>query len=135
MSDEEHLKIECKVPIETAKERKIRIDASLAFLTFFIVLMIILCTGGVYYLFMGKANWLLIIISTHFMPLFIPPLLMIASLAVVLSLRQASGPLEFKVLGFEVKGSAAPIIMWVLIFLCFVYAVQMFWPMFTLPPT
>jgi hypothetical protein len=40
-----------------------------------------------------------------------------AALSLVLLLRAVSGNIEIKILGFEFKGAAAPIIMWILCFL------------------
>ncbi len=50
----------------------------------------------------------------------------IAFLLVTL-LRIGSGPIEFKALGFDFKGSSGPAILWILCFLAIVSAVKMLW--------
>jgi hypothetical protein len=50
-----------------------------------------------------------------------------AGLIVVLILRTAFGPVEFKILGVEFKGASGPIVMFLLCFLAEVLAIQVLW--------
>ena len=51
----------------------------------------------------------------------------LAALAVVLILRSAQGPLEFKGMGWEFRGAAAPVLMWILCFIAIIGAVRLLW--------
>jgi len=50
-----------------------------------------------------------------------------AALVVVLVLRTAFGPVEFKILGLEFKGASGPIVMFVLCFLAEILAMKVLW--------
>jgi hypothetical protein len=50
-----------------------------------------------------------------------------AALSLVLLLRAVSGNIEIKILGFEFKGAAAPIVMWILCFLAITLAIKETW--------
>lgn len=47
--------------------------------------------------------------------------------AIVIFLRQVDGPVEFKALGFEFKGAAGQVIMWVICFLAITVAIKLCW--------
>lgn len=55
------------------------------------------------------------------------PLAALASLMLVLALRTVSGDIEVKALGFELKGAAGPLIMWILCFLAITLGIVKTW--------
>ena len=55
------------------------------------------------------------------------PLAALASLFIVLVLRQTQGPLEFEGLGFKFRGASGPVILWVLCYLAFVLSFKTLW--------
>lgn len=55
------------------------------------------------------------------------PAAAIASLGLVLLLRTVAGNIETKALGFEFKGAAGPIVMWILCFLAITLAINKTW--------
>lgn len=55
------------------------------------------------------------------------PIAAISALVIVTVLRTVAGPIECKVLAFELKGAAGPIIMWMLCFLAMTLAIMKTW--------
>jgi len=49
------------------------------------------------------------------------------SFVIVVFLRQADGPIEFKGLGFEFKGASGQVAMWVICFLAIAGAIKLCW--------
>ncbi len=52
-----------------------------------------------------------------------------SSLALVLLLRTVSGDIQVKFIGFEFKGAAGPLVMWILCFLAMAFAIRYTWPL------
>jgi hypothetical protein len=55
------------------------------------------------------------------------PAAAVFSLLLVSVLRQTAGPIEFKGLGFEFKGSSGQIVLWLVCFLGIAAAIKMLW--------
>jgi hypothetical protein len=72
-------------------------------------------------------QWLISNFEQHFAATVGLPLAMVAALVVVTLFRHQSGPIEFEFVGFKLRGSAGPIIMWVLVFLAMALAIKMLW--------
>ena len=51
----------------------------------------------------------------------------ITAFVLVTVLEQVSGPIEFEVLGFKLKGAAGPVILWVVCFLAIILGVKVLW--------
>jgi hypothetical protein len=108
----------------------------------FYVKWIFICCAGIYSAFhAGFVIWntlhnsdsqqqLLKVVYAHYACIVVVPFAGYASLALVWLLESLSGqPIEFKAIGFEFKGPAAPIVMWVLCFLAIVVAIGVTWPL------
>lgn len=63
----------------------------------------------------------------HFLAVIGAPMAAVAALFLVLVLRATSGPLEFELAGMKAKGSAGPLLFWVLSFLAMVVAMKLLW--------
>jgi len=63
----------------------------------------------------------------HFPTVIGLPSAALAALFVVLVLRTVAGAVEFRVLGFELKGATGPIVMWVVCFLSIAFAINLLW--------
>lgn len=113
--------------MDDKEERKFRLMVDSGILGFTSLFGSILYFGGLYHLFVSKPQWLLDVINNHFAAIILPPLMMVGSIVVVLSLKMAEGPIKFKVLGFEFDGAAGPIIMWVMVYLVMVLSVTILW--------
>jgi hypothetical protein len=57
------------------------------------------------------------------------PIASAASLALVLLLRTVSGEIQVSLLGFQFKGAAGPLVMWILCFLAMTVAIRYTWPL------
>jgi len=57
------------------------------------------------------------------------PIAAASSLALVLLLRTVSGDIQVTFIGFEFKGAAGPLIMWILCFLAMTFAIKYTWPL------
>jgi hypothetical protein len=66
--------------------------------------------------------------AEHFATIVGVPLAALAAFGLVVTLDVVAGHIEFKGLGFEFRGAAGPIIMWVICFLAIVLAIYMTWP-------
>lgn len=67
------------------------------------------------------------VISQHYAATLGLPLAAIASLVLVILLEASSGPIEFKGLGFEFKGTSGQVVLWVFVFLSMAMAVKLLW--------
>jgi len=72
-------------------------------------------------------SWMLPIIKQHFAATVGGPCSAFAALLIVLLLRYTAGPIEMKGLGFEFKGAAGPVILWLFCFLAMVSGIRMLW--------
>ena len=72
-------------------------------------------------------EWLLNIMQDHFAALFVVPLSAIGALCIVLVLRYTTGPIEFEAFGIKLKGSAGPVMFWILSFLAIVGGAKLLW--------
>jgi len=100
---------------------------------------VFICGAAIYSLFhagfvvsntLQNQKQLLDIVYAHYACIVVVPFAGYAALALVWLLESLSGePIEFKAIGFEFKGPAAPIIMWVLCFLAIVAAIAATWPL------
>lgn len=114
---------------ETVEERKLRMITDISILIFTSIFGSILYFGGLYQLFTSNADWLVDIMDTHFAAVIMPPLMMIGGIVVVTALKMSEGQMKFSLLGFKFEGSAAPIIMWVLVYLVLTLSVRILWPL------
>ena len=55
------------------------------------------------------------------------PSAFLSSYCLVLVLEANSGKIEFEALGFKFRGAAAPIVMWILVFLAIVSGIAILW--------
>jgi hypothetical protein len=72
-------------------------------------------------------SWLVELFQKHFAALLGVPMAALMSMCVVILLRYASGPVEFKVPGFEFQGASGQVVLWVVCFLAFVTALKLLW--------
>ena len=77
-------------------------------LTFFAYLIFIF----VWFTILGIAPSIAEIIEKQGLAMIVFPSACFASLVAVMVLERASGDIEFKALGFEFKGAAAPLVLW-----------------------
>lgn len=82
--------------------------------------------GRVAYLAFTKDLWMKVSLE-HFPSVIGLPSAALLSLLIVLVLKAAAGPLEFKVPGFEFKGASGPIVLWVVCFLAITWAIRFLW--------
>ena len=114
---------------ESPEERKLRLIMDIAILTFTSIFGSVLYFGGLYELFSSNADWMVDIMDHHFAAVIMPPLMMIGAVVVVTSLKMSECQMKFSILGFKFEGSAAPIIMWVLVYLVITMSVKILWPL------
>jgi hypothetical protein len=67
------------------------------------------------------------IVDRHFPVTVGLPCAALAAMFIVLVLKTVAGRIEVKIIGFEFKGAAGPIIMWILSFLAIVLAINTLW--------
>ena len=67
------------------------------------------------------------LVTDQFPVLVALPLAGLGSLFLTLVLRISAGPMEFEAASVKFKGAAAPIVFWVLCFLCCVLAIKLLW--------
>lgn len=65
--------------------------------------------------------------EVQFAAVFCVPIAYVSALLLVLILRIAAGPVEFKFLGFEFQGAAGPLVFWILCFFSIVWAFKIMW--------
>ena len=68
-----------------------------------------------------------VLMQSHFKAIVGLPAASLVSLILVLILKQSSGPIEFKGLSFEFKGTSGEVILWVICFLTIVYSIDKLW--------
>jgi hypothetical protein len=73
-----------------------------------------------------EPGWLQLV-RDHFPVVVGLPMAALASFVVVIALKHTSGPVEFKALGFEFKGSSGQIAMWIACYLVIVISIQLLW--------
>lgn len=64
---------------------------------------------------------------THFKAIVGLPAATMTALILVLILKQSAGPIEFKGLSFEFKGTSGEVILWVVCFLAIVFSIDKLW--------
>ncbi len=67
------------------------------------------------------------IAEVQFAAVFCVPIAYVSALLLVLILRIAAGPVEFKFLGLEFEGAAGPLVFWILCFFSIVWAFKIMW--------
>lgn len=67
------------------------------------------------------------ILYQHFLATIGVPLAVLTSLALVLTLEQVVGKIEFEMLGVKFKGAAGPLIMWGFCFLSLIVGIKVLW--------
>ena len=67
------------------------------------------------------------ILGDHFITLVLLPIAAVVAFLVVYALRSAEGPLELEAFTVKFKGASAPLILWLLVFLAFVWAIKYTW--------
>jgi len=72
-------------------------------------------------------SWIIEIHKAHFVASVGLPFAAIAAVFVVIIFKHQDGPIELKVPGFEFKGAAGQIIMWVIVFFSEAIALKMLW--------
>ncbi len=87
--------------------------------------MAILLACSVYYVITD--NVLVEVVDKQFPAVFCVPISYVSALILVLILRVAAGPIEFKVLAVEFKGASGPLVFWVICFLALIYAFKQLW--------
>jgi hypothetical protein len=65
--------------------------------------------------------------EAQFAAVFCVPIAYVSALLLVLILRIAAGPVEFKFLGLEFEGAAGPLVFWILCFFSIVWAFKIMW--------
>jgi len=75
----------------------------------------------------GSESWIVEIVKQHFSAAVGLPLAAIASICVVLLFKYATGPIEFRVLGFEFRGASGPIVLWAMCFLAITLGIKLLW--------
>jgi hypothetical protein len=96
----------------------------LQWLKIIILLVVGVCVSFMAYIFFFKPDSASIdIMKEHFKAVIGIPAAYLASLFLVLLLKQKEKPIEFRGLSFEFKGASGEIILWVFSFLSIVYAI------------
>jgi hypothetical protein len=72
-------------------------------------------------------EWIEQLAKDHFAATIGLPCAALAALLLVTILEMNAGRIQFKVFGFEFKGAAGPIVMWVLCFLAIAAAIKLLW--------
>lgn len=72
-------------------------------------------------------SWMLPIIKEHFAAVVGGPCAALASFLIVIVLRYTVGPMEIKAVGFEFRGAAGPIVLWIFCFLAMVSGIKILW--------
>jgi hypothetical protein len=114
---------------ENKWDTRLRILSSWGAVTASALLLLYFCGFLVYHTVYPTAaeGWFLTLINAHFAATLGVPLCGIAAACVVLVLKSASGPIQFEVLGFKLRGAAGPVVLWVLCFLVMIAALHMLW--------
>lgn len=91
-----------------------------------------LLLGGVISVFYAievfkEDSWIIEIYKEHFVAGVGLPFAAIAAVFVVIIFKHQDGLIEVKVIGFEFKGAAGQIIMWVIVFLAEAAALKLLW--------
>lgn len=76
---------------------------------------------------MVREQWVEELVKQHFAATIGLPSAALAALLLVTILEINAGRIEFKAVGFEFKGAAGPIVMWVLCFLSIAAAIRLLW--------
>ena len=108
----------------TPAENRLRIVTSILAIGLFGI-WVLLYLYGLYAI--GRNGVFAPILESHFKATVGLPLAALAALCLVFLLRATSGPIELEVLGFKFKGASGPLIMWVVVFLAIVLAIQTLW--------
>jgi hypothetical protein len=72
-------------------------------------------------------SWVVEVVRQHFAATVGLPLAAIASMCVVLLFKYATGPIEFKALGFQFRGASGPIVLWVMCLLAITLGIWILW--------
>ena len=72
-------------------------------------------------------SWLVDLIQKHFAALICVPMAALMAMCVVILLRYSSGPIVFKVPGFDSNGPASELAFWVVCFLAIITAIKLLW--------
>lgn len=98
---------------------------------FRIVTLIFLFVFGLFLAYLGinmSPNSIMGKISQeHFKAMIGLPSAAIGALFLVLILQQTSGPIKFEALGVKLEGSSGEIVLWVLVFITLVLAINVSW--------
>ena len=74
------------------------------------------------------ADWpVTALIVEHFAAIVGLPAICVMAFAVVWSFRTFSGPIEFEVIGFKLRGASGPVVLWVATMLALTLAVRLLW--------
>jgi hypothetical protein len=76
---------------------------------------------------MVREEWVEEMVKEHFAATIGLPSGALAALLLVTIFEINAGRVEFKVIGFEFKGAAGPIVMWVVCFLAIAISIRMLW--------
>jgi len=74
-----------------------------------------------------RDGWMVQLVREQFPALILLPMSALGALCIVLLLRLSSGPLEFKVIGFEFRGASGQVVLWVVCFLAMIASVKLLW--------
>ena len=108
------------------KPSKFRDDASVVITGFTVFAATGVCLWAVWKISQDSGFWDKFIYS-HFAALIGIPAAAGAAFVLVSILRQIDGPIEFEISGFKAKGSTGQVILWVICFMSFVFALNMLW--------
>ena len=76
---------------------------------------------------LGIAPQIVAIIEKQWLAMIVFPSACFAALVAVMVLQHVTGEIEFKAVGFEFKGAAAPIVMWAMLILVFSVSLNLLW--------
>ena len=117
---------------EDPRPSKFREDASIVITGFTVVAATVVCLWAVWRISQHQRFWDDFIYD-HFAALIGIPAAAGAAFVLVSILRQLDGPIEFEFSGFKAKGSTGQVILWVICFLSFVFAMNMLWDKSAVP--
>ncbi len=81
----------------------------------------------IWFTYLGIAPQIMAIIEKQWLAMIVFPSACFAALVAVMVLEHATGEIEFKAIGFEFKGAAAPIVMWAMLMLVFSVSLNLLW--------
>jgi hypothetical protein len=75
----------------------------------------------------GQNPWRSEMVRKHYAAIVSLPAAAGAAFVVVTFFRQVAGPIEIKVIGFELQGAGGPVVLWIACFLAIAFAIRICW--------